>query len=165
MKNYRKSDYALNRYSKGIVYQFSDTVVEVSLADYLAENPDKTEQDFWELKKLSDVLYHMQVKSDNAQTKKNISLNSVQEKHSLEQVSLAEMSDEKEEIELAAQALNQLLKKGVLTETQKRRLILYIFEGHSLREIAKNEKVSHLSVRESIRLALDKVKKYFPDHT
>ncbi len=42
MKNYRKSDYALNKFSEGIVYQFSDGTVEISLADYLRDNPGKT---------------------------------------------------------------------------------------------------------------------------
>lgn len=46
MKNYRKSDYALNKYRKGIVYKFADGIVEVTLEDYLRENPDKTETDF-----------------------------------------------------------------------------------------------------------------------
>ena len=49
MRNYKDSDYALNRYSQGIVYKFADSVVEVTLEDYLRDNPDKTEADFEEL--------------------------------------------------------------------------------------------------------------------
>ena len=59
MKNYKNSDYALNKYSEGIVYQFTDSMVEVTLADYLRENPEKTEADFMELKALSDAIYHL----------------------------------------------------------------------------------------------------------
>lgn len=44
MKNYKDSDYALNRYSQGIVYKFSDGIVEITLEDYLRDNPDKTEE-------------------------------------------------------------------------------------------------------------------------
>lgn len=71
MKNYRDSDYALNKHSKGIVYRFADKIVEVTLAGYLAENPDKTEADFRMLKELSDSIYLDQVQDENAQTKKN----------------------------------------------------------------------------------------------
>ena len=44
MKNYKDSDYALNKYSQGIVYKFADGIVEITLEDYLRDNPDKTEQ-------------------------------------------------------------------------------------------------------------------------
>ncbi|MDR0818701.1 MAG: RNA polymerase subunit sigma-24, partial [Oscillospiraceae bacterium] len=57
MKNYQNSDYALNKFSKGIVYRFTDGIVEVTLADYLAENPGRTETDFRILKEASDENY------------------------------------------------------------------------------------------------------------
>ena len=47
MKNYKDSDYALNKFSEGIVYRFADRIVEIAQEDYLAENPGKTAQDFW----------------------------------------------------------------------------------------------------------------------
>lgn len=50
MRNYKDSDYALNRYSQGIVYKFADSIVEVTLEDFLRSNPDKAEKDFVELK-------------------------------------------------------------------------------------------------------------------
>lgn len=50
MRNYKDSDYALNRYSQGIVYKFADGIVEVTLEAFLRDNPDKTEEDFAELK-------------------------------------------------------------------------------------------------------------------
>ena len=40
MKNYKDSDYARNKFSEGIVYRFADRIVEITLKDYLAENPD-----------------------------------------------------------------------------------------------------------------------------
>lgn len=61
MKNFKDSDYALNKFSEGIVYRFADRIVEITLDDYLTENPGKTEQDFLELKALSDEIYHEQV--------------------------------------------------------------------------------------------------------
>ncbi len=50
LKNYKDSDYALNKFSEGIVYRFADRIVEITLEDYLAENPGKTAQDFLEPK-------------------------------------------------------------------------------------------------------------------
>ncbi len=58
MKNYKDSDYGLNKFSEGIVYHFADCIVEITLGDYLAENPGKMTQDFLELKALSDEIYH-----------------------------------------------------------------------------------------------------------
>lgn len=49
MWNYRKNDYAANKYSPNIVYRFNDEIIEISLEDYLEENPDRTEQDFCKL--------------------------------------------------------------------------------------------------------------------
>ena len=43
MKNYKESDYALNKYSQGIVYKFADGIVEITLEDYLRDNPDRKE--------------------------------------------------------------------------------------------------------------------------
>lgn len=54
MQNYRKSDYAINKNSPNIVYRFHNEIIEITLEDYLKENPDKTEHDFAELKALSD---------------------------------------------------------------------------------------------------------------
>lgn len=74
MKNYRKSDYALNKFSEGIVYQFSDGTLEISMADYLRDNPDKTEADFLALKALSDEIYLEQVRLETAQGNKTVSM-------------------------------------------------------------------------------------------
>ena len=60
MRNYKDSDYALNRYSQGIVYKFADGIVEVTREDYLRDNPDQTEDDFAQLKALSDEIYYLQ---------------------------------------------------------------------------------------------------------
>ena len=72
MKNYQTGNYALNKNSEGIVYRFADgTTATYTLADYLAENPGKTEADFAALKELSDSDYRTTDRADNAQTKNN----------------------------------------------------------------------------------------------
>lgn len=72
MWNYRKNDYAANKYSPNIVYRFNDEIIEISLEDYLEENPDRTEQDFLKLKALSDEIYYEQDRAENTQTVKYI---------------------------------------------------------------------------------------------
>ena len=79
MRDYRKSDYAINKYSPNIVYRFHDEIVEVSLEDYLKENPDKTAQDFTKLKALSDEIYYEQDRAESAQTRKDVSIHGLEE--------------------------------------------------------------------------------------
>ena len=79
MKNYRESDYALNKYSQGIVYKFADGVVEVTLEDYLRDNPEKTEADFAELKAWSDGIYHEQAVQEQRTCRRNVSIDQVLE--------------------------------------------------------------------------------------
>mgnify|MGYP007012699890 CR=1 FL=1 len=50
MWNYRKNDYAANKYSPNIVYRFNDEIIEDFFGGLLEENPDRTEQDFFEIK-------------------------------------------------------------------------------------------------------------------
>jgi RNA polymerase sigma-70 factor (ECF subfamily) len=47
-----------------------------------------------------------------------------------------------------------------LNENQKRRIILYYFQGLTYRQIAKIDGVSDMSVRESIAGAIKKIKKF-----
>ena len=70
MQNYRKSDYAINKNSPNIVYRFHNEIIEITLEDYLKENPDKTEHDFAELKALSDQIYYEQDRAESAQTRR-----------------------------------------------------------------------------------------------
>ena len=79
MKNYRKSDYALNKFSEGIVYQFSDRTLEISLEDFLRDNPGKTEADFMALKAVSDEIYLEQARLETAQGNKTFSMTGLED--------------------------------------------------------------------------------------
>lgn len=116
MKNYRESDYALNKYSRGIVYKFADGVVEVTLEDYLRENPGKTEADFLELKALSDEMYLDQVRMETAQGKKLVSLHGLEETDACATRPLDEEYMEDEEKRRVMQAADKLFREGRLTE-------------------------------------------------
>ena len=79
MKNYRKSDYALNKFSEGIVYQFSDRTLEISLEDFMRDNPGKTEADFMALKAVSDEIYLEQARLETAQGNKTFSMTGLED--------------------------------------------------------------------------------------
>ena len=161
MNNYHKSDYALNKYSKGIVYKFADGIVEVKLEDYLRENPDKTEADFQVLKRLSDEWYLEQVRLETAQGNKQVSLDGLEETVACATSPLDDVYIENEEKKCVMVAVDKLFREGHLTEKQKRRFILHYIRGWSLRQIAASEAVHFTSVEESLESASHKLKRFF----
>jgi hypothetical protein len=54
MNNYNESNYAKNKYNHNIVYETANGTIEITVMQYLNENPTKEEEDFWEGKALSD---------------------------------------------------------------------------------------------------------------
>lgn len=167
MKKYQGSDYALNKFSDGIVYRFADRTLEITLEDYLAENPGKTEQDFRELKALSDAIYYDQDRAYNAQTRKDLF---IQEIDKVAPCATRPLDEEWTERFIEIQnhryvqhALRQLLKPGVLTDIQRRRFILHVLKGMSTRQIAHLDGTSHVAVAKSINLAISKLKKIFDE--
>ena len=161
MKNYHKSDYALNKYRKGIVYKFADGIVEVTLEDYLRENPDKTEADFQALKRLSDEWYLKQVRLETAQGNKRVCLNGLEETEACATCSLDDEYIENEEKKRVMIAVDKLFREGHMTEKQKRRFIQRYIHGLTLRQIAVKEAVYVNSVADSLKRATDKLKRYF----
>lgn len=160
-KNYRNSDYALNKYSDGIVYRFADRIIEVTLVDYLTENPDKTEQDFLELKALSDEIYHQQVVDENRTCRLDVTLNDWADSEQLATLSLETEVIECEDQQFASKALRYALQSGVLTEVQLRKFTLYFVDGLSQREIANLEYVTHHAVALSLGYAVKKIEEFF----
>lgn len=161
MKNYKESDYALNKFSEGIVYRFADRIVEITLKDYLAENPDKTIEDFLELKALSDEIYHQQVIDENRTSRLDVSINGMEETEVFATASLDVELIHKKDTEKAIKAARQLLDSGGLTEVQRRRFLLHFFQGLSYRQIASCEGVHFTSVHESIKAATAKLQRFF----
>lgn len=157
----------INKYSPNIVYRFHDEIVEVSLEDYLKENPDKTEQDFAELKALSDEIYYEQDRAESAQTRKDVSIHGLEE---MDCCSTRPLEEELEELAVEVQhrryariALERLFAAGVLTEVQKRRFRLHVFRGLSTRQIGRLEGTSHQAVAKSLNLAIEKLKNFFAE--
>lgn len=161
MKNYKDSDYALNKFSEGIVYRFADRIVEITLKDYLAENPEKTVEDFLELKALSDEIYHQQVIDENRTSRLDVSINGMEETEVFATASLDVELIHKKDTEKAIKAAKRLIDSGDLTEVQRRRFVLHFFQGLSYRQIASREGVHFTSVHESIEAATAKLQKFF----
>ena len=161
MKNYRESDYALNKYSKGIVYKFADGIVVVTLEDYLRENPDKTEADFQAIKRVSDEWYLDQVQLETAQGNKRVSLNGLEETEACATRALDDEYIESEEKKRLMIAVDKLFREGRMTQKQQRRFIQHYIYGLSLRQIAAAEAVHFTSVEESLKSVSDKLRRFF----
>lgn len=139
MKNYKDSDYALNKFSEGIVYRFADRVVEITLEDYLTENPDRTAQNFLELKALSDEIYHQQVTHENRTSRLDVSIHGLEKAEQFATPPLDLDLIHKSDTRKAKEAAKRLLDSGELTEIQRRRFLLHFVEGLSYRQIASRE--------------------------
>lgn len=161
MKNYKDSDYALNKFSEGIVYKFADRIVEITLDAYLAENPGKTEQNFRELKALSDEMYHQQVMHEHRTSRLDVPISGLEETEQISAPPLDAVLIHKSERNKVMKAARQLLDSGQLTEIQRRRFILYFFHGLSTRQIAERENVHQRAVWDSLQWTSRKLKKFF----
>ncbi len=160
MKNYWASDYALNKKSAGIVYWFADGVVEISLEDYLRENPGKTEADFQALKAISDEIYYEQFSRDKAYSRRCSPLHTQEglSEPSAEEVLEANMIQQ--ELEHLQASLETFLRSGLLTKVQQRRFVLYCYKGLSMRQIAAAERVTQKAVWKSLHYCEKKIKKF-----
>lgn len=159
MKNYKSSDYAANKYSPNIVYRFGNETVEITLEKFLVENPDMTEDDFLRFKALSDAIYLEQVKAENAQTKKNIPIHLLEETEVCAVEPIEKYIEEQEE-KAVLQAVQRFLDSDILTETQKRRFVLYFITGLTVRQIAEIEHVYINAIEECLTAAIKKLKKF-----
>lgn len=163
MRNYKDSDYALNRYSQGIVYKFADGIVEVTQEDYLRNNPDKTEADFADLKAMSDEIYYWQDRQEHRTSHLNVSMSGMEETVIVTALAIDEELIRKGEEEKALEAAKKLLQSRKLTSIQRRRFLLYFFEGLSTRQIAKLEGVHQRAVWDSLKWAEKKLKKIYQE--
>ncbi|MDR3210059.1 MAG: hypothetical protein LBT36_05505 [Oscillospiraceae bacterium] len=162
MKNYQNSDYAANKYSGGIVYRFAyGSRFTVTLADYLAENPGKSETDFAALKLFSDALYLEQDRAEYNQTRKNVSLHGLEDGDHFGGAPLEEEFLDALDRVAAARAFAAMLADGALTETQERRFRMSVFGGMTQREIAASEGVTYHAVALSLKNAIAVLNKYF----
>lgn len=164
-KNYTKESYSVNKYSDGIVYRGAEFDYELTLEDFLRENPNMTQADFEYWKNISDELYKEDLLT-TAITRKNVSI------HEIEETDL--VSTPSAEIEfLNFEDANKLTRDDIVnprfiyniakkesTEIQFIRFLKYYSQGKTLEEIAEEEGVRHTSILRSISLCEKKIKKF-----
>lgn len=162
MRNFNESDYALNKYSEGIVYKFADGKTQtIWLEDYLSANPGKSAEDFAKIKALSDELYHEQVIVEHRTGRLDVTINGLEETEQLATVSIDTELIHKADTGKALKAAKLFLNSGKLTEVRRRRFILHCFKGLSIRQIAELEQVDFRAVWESLHWATKKLKKFY----
>jgi DNA-directed RNA polymerase specialized sigma24 family protein len=159
MDNYKETDYAKNKYSHNIVYETASGTVEITVTQYLNENPNKEEADFWELKALSDEVYRQQAKEEHTQTNRNARFDENIESGFFYFPSPQEILEFREERLREQRLVEELLFP--LTPAQRRRLLCYVVEGMSLQEIADMENVNPSAVCRSIIEAKRKLRRRF----
>lgn len=164
MSDYKKSNYALNKVRKGIVYRNADgSILEVTFEKIAKDNPKFTVEDFEKLKKLSDELYHEEEKSDNLQAHYvKASLDNYVSDKLPSTMSVEEDLLLKEEEDLYIKKFQKAIDT-LLTPIQKKRLFLSCFRKMSVREIAKIEGSNFTAVAKSIRTAKNKIKIFLID--
>lgn len=154
MKTFQNNNYALNKFSENIIYIFQDELIEITLEQFLFENPTATEDDFIYWKELSDELLYEEDRSNWRQTHKNYSLD-LMEHHNFHMPSPEDLLIEQLSLQEANLVYQENKRKlplvlNSLTETQKRRYLLYICAGMTERAIASSEGVSQQSIHECL---------------
>lgn len=160
-RNYRQSDYAKNKYSNNIVYAGLDETIEITLEQFLDENPGMTEEDFKYWKNWSDEDYLIADRKDTNEAKHTVSIHSIEATElvsipSAEDIVIEKLSRESERVYTMKDAEAVLSK---LTDIQRRRYLLYEVYGLSTPQIALSEGVSQYTVWESIDSAKKRIKK------
>ena len=128
-RNYKHSDYAKNKYSSNIVYAGSNENVEITLEQFLRENPEMTEEDFKYWKDWSDEDYCITDRKDSIEAKHTVSIHSIEATElvsvpSAEDIVIEKLSHENERI-YTMQDAEMVLSK--LTDIQRRRYLLHAF--------------------------------------
>ncbi|MDL2327529.1 RNA polymerase subunit sigma-24 [Ruminococcaceae bacterium OttesenSCG-928-A11] len=161
MKNYKNSDYAINRHAKGIVYRGQCQTLEITLDDFLAENPHRSKQEFQELKALSDAIYYKQDRDTYNHARLDVSIHGMEDSDRIATPALEDEHIRQIDRRQAVMAAKLLLESGQLTQVQRRRFLLNMIGSLSSNEIAELEGVSQRAVMKSLLAAKSKLKKYF----
>lgn len=154
----RKSYYALNKKdSNAIVYtDANENITRLTRADFVSE------EEFLKWKAWSDENYHTEDNGDVVEDKHNVSINGIPESLLTTpaiDIVLAYRHEKAEKRRLASAKVVQI--KDKLTDTQFRRLWMYLVDEMTLDEIGAIEGVSHQAISLSITTTIKKVKKYF----
>ena len=152
----RKSDYAINKTDPSAI------VFKTATGAYIRLHREdfSSEEEFDRWKGWSDEDYRLVDVQNNAYSKQTVSLDGIPEQTGLlspEQL-LFEQYDQ-----LDNEQFCRMLLEGIntyLSETQRRRLLKYYFDGMTQEQIAASENVAHQNIAESLWRAKEKLKKF-----
>ena len=154
----RKSSYALNKKDpNAIVYMdANDAIIRLTRKDFTSE------EEFLKWKSWSDRDYHTEDNRDVVEGKHNMSIDDLSEAALAIPAIDVVMDHQHEKFErrrMASVMVSQI--RDNLTETQFRRLWMYLVDGMTIDEIGGKEGVSHQAISLSITTTIRKIKKYF----
>ena len=155
----RKSSYALNKKDhNAIVYMdANEAIIRLTREDFT------NEEEFLKWKVWSDEDYHTEDNRDVVEDKHNVSIDTLTEA-ALSIPAIDVVMDRQHEKsarrKMASAMVSQIRDK--LTETQFRRLWMYLVDGMTIDKIGKIEGISHQNISKSIGSAMKKIKKIFP---
>ena len=154
----RKSSYALNKKApNAIVYMdANDTIIRLTGKNFASE------EEFLKWKSWSDRNYHTEDNRDVVEGKHNMSIDDLSEAAlSIPAIDVL-MDRQHEKFERRSMASAMVFQiRDKLTETQFRRLWMYLVDGMAIDEIGGKEGVSHQAISLSITTTIRKIKKYF----
>lgn len=140
-----------------IVYiDANENIIRLTRKDFASE------EEFQKWKSWSDENYHTEDNRDVVEGKHNMSIDDLSEAALAIPAIDVVMDRQHEKAERRKQAsamVSQIRDK--LTETQFRRLWMYLVDGMTIDEIGEKEGVSHQAVSLSITTTIKKIKKYF----
>lgn len=154
----RKSSYALNKKdASAIVYiDANENIIRLTREDFASEG------EFQKWKSWSDENYHTEDNRDVVEGKHNMPIDDLSEAVLAIPAIDVVMDRQHEKAERRRQAsamVSQIRDK--LTETQFRRLWMYLVDEMTIDEIGAREGVSHQAVSLSITTTIKKIKKFF----
>ncbi len=154
MKEYQYTDYGINHANKNaIVYRFANGEVrEITAADFGGD-----EEEFRKWKELSDNDLHVEENHMRSISRKDVSINGLDETDLSRLPSMEELLIEQEDDETLFNEVNAYLM--LLTETEKRRLLLLVV-CQSVVKVAEVENVTHPAVCKTLTNIQKKLKKY-----
>ena len=165
-KNYNKSNFAINKYSENIVYKSVDGNYEITIEQFLFENPNLTEADFEYWKSISDDLYNIEANKTTNRTRLDVSIEEIEETQLV-------ATDSAEKLFIAAKTSKKItlsdlrrvdyilyIENLVLTDIQKRRFIAFYIDEKKEQQIADEEGTNQSSISRSISASEKKIKEF-----
>lgn len=161
MAKYNQSDYAMNKNSKNIVYKTAmGNVIEITIEQFLSENPSMTLEEFISFKNEYTELLHIEDLHTKRTTRLDNRLSDETQNsfiYKTEPIDLLIEKIDKQTNDNIIYSLIKLIASEKLSEKQFRRCIMYFFDNLSYRAIAKIEGVHHSTIIDTIARVLRKL--------